>query len=307
MKVQNILTLAATVALITSAKASVTIDYVTVGDAGNASDPSTSDYPFGAVDYEYKIGKYEVTNDQYAQFLNAKAGDDSYDLYHIGMNINREGSSGGFTYSVTEGYGNEPVAFVSWFDAARFSNWMTNGQGTNSTETGSYTLNGAISGIFHPNAGAEIRLPTENEWYKAAYYNANMQAYSLFPNASSVISTLQANYDPFFTTEERENYVGRVTAVGTYSNNPSYYGTYDQGGNVREWNDGDNGRGKGVSGGSWDDPEFSMAKTASAYSFETWEVDVLGFRLVSVNPIPEPTTSLFSVLGATMLLRRRRK
>jgi formylglycine-generating enzyme required for sulfatase activity len=303
MKIQSFLILAATAALLTSTEASVTVDYISVGNAGNAADTTG----FGAVDYAYKIGKYEVTNAQYAQFLNAKAGDDTYELYHIGMYINREGSSGSFTYSVTEGYGNEPVAFVSWFDAARFSNWMANGQGTSSMETGSYTLNGATSGIFHPNAGALIRLPSENEWYKAAYYNPNTQTYALYPIGSlGSISTLQANYDPFFTTGERENYVGRVTTVGSYSNNPSFYGTYDQGGNVREWNDGDNGLGKGVRGGSWDDPESEMEKTSLSYSLVTWEVDSMGFRLASIDPIPEPGTSLLGVLGVLILMRRRR-
>jgi formylglycine-generating enzyme required for sulfatase activity len=306
MNFQNALTIAATGLFISSVSASVTIDWVTVGNAGNTGDSATYNQ-MGAVGYVYQIGKYEVTNAQYSEFLNAKATDDSYELYHIGMGINRDGNSGNYTYSVTEGYGNEPVAFVSWFDAARFSNWLANGQGSGSTETGSYTLNGATSGIIYANESAKIRIPTESEWYKAAYYNGGTQTYSLYPNGLSIISTLQANYDPYFTTGERENYVGRVTAVGTYSNNPSYYGTYDQGGNVREWNDGDNGLGKGVRGGSWDDPESEMANTALAYSLVTWEVDSMGFRLASVNPIPEPTASLLGVLGTTMFLRRRRK
>jgi formylglycine-generating enzyme required for sulfatase activity len=288
------------------ASAIVTIDWVTVGHAGNTGNSATYNQ-MGAVGYVYQIGKYEVTNAQYTEFLNAKAAVDNHGLYHIGMGINRDGSSGSYTYSITEGYENEPVAFVSWFDAARFSNWLANGQGTGSTETGSYTLNGATSGIIYANESATIRIPTESEWYKAAYYNGGTQSYSLYPHGFGSISTLQANYDPYFTTGERENYLGRVTAVGTYSNNPSHYGTYDQGGNVREWNDGDNGLGRGVRGGSWDDPESELANTSYAYSLETWEDVALGFRLVSVNPIPEPTTSLLSVLGATMLLRRRRK
>jgi formylglycine-generating enzyme required for sulfatase activity len=64
MKANSLFTLAATAALITSASATVTIDYVSVGNAGNAAD-STG---YGAVAYAYQIGKYEVTNAQYGAF-----------------------------------------------------------------------------------------------------------------------------------------------------------------------------------------------------------------------------------------------
>lgn len=53
--------------------------------------------------YSYDIGKYEVTNTQYAEFLNAKAATDTFSLYtqDMGSNavggINRSGSSGNFS------------------------------------------------------------------------------------------------------------------------------------------------------------------------------------------------------------------
>ena len=172
MKSPKLLTLAGIAAFITSASASVTIDWVNVGNAGNAAD-STS---YGAVSYAYQIGKYEVTNAQYGAFLNAAAKTDSYGLYNSSMSsygITRSGSSGSYTYSVTTALANRPVVYVSWFDAARMANWMMNGQGSGSTETGTYTLNGAISGIVLANAGAQVYIPTENEWYKAAYYSPN--------------------------------------------------------------------------------------------------------------------------------------
>lgn len=84
------------------ASAEVTIDWVTVGDPGNIGDPQESCYQcgpgttFGAVAYEYRIGKYEVTNAQYAKFLNAVAATDTYGLY--GGSIGRLGSSGSYTY-----------------------------------------------------------------------------------------------------------------------------------------------------------------------------------------------------------------
>ena len=81
IKIQNFLTLATSAALIASATASVTIDWVSIGNAGNAADTTG----YGAVAYEYKIGKYEVTNAQYGAFLNAKATTDSHGLYNTNM------------------------------------------------------------------------------------------------------------------------------------------------------------------------------------------------------------------------------
>src|SRR5262245_57785191 len=62
----------------------VTIPTVLVGNPGNAGDPSMG-YLFGGVAYEYRIGTYEVTNDQYAEFLNSKAASDPLSLFHPGM------------------------------------------------------------------------------------------------------------------------------------------------------------------------------------------------------------------------------
>ena len=110
----------------------VTIDWVTVGDAGNANDTTG----YGAVNYEYQIGKYDVTIGQYTAFLNAVATTDTYAVYSASMasNLNvagiaRAGASGSYTYSVINNGGdssNRPITFVSWWDSARFSNWMAN-------------------------------------------------------------------------------------------------------------------------------------------------------------------------------------
>ncbi len=104
-----------------------------------------------------------------------------------GCNIIQSGTSGNFTYTAPTVVGtqadwlNRPVNCIDWGDAARFCNWMTNGQPTNlgeaanSTETGSYTLNGKTSGAdlltVTRNANAVWAIPTEDEWYKAAYYD----------------------------------------------------------------------------------------------------------------------------------------
>ena len=262
--------------------ASVTIDWVTVGNVGNAADNTG----FGAVGYAYRIGKYEVTNAQYCAFLNAVAKTDSYELYNASMSITRSGSSGNYSYSVPSDLANRPVVHVSWFDAARFVNWMANGQGGGGTETGAYTLNGATSGTILVNAGAQIYIPSENEWYKAAYYNGATSTYSLYPNGQNTITTADANY---------ANSVGSTTNVGAYSGDPSFYGTFDQGGNAVEWNDGVIGSSRGLRGGAWYSPylEFSLQSTYRDSYNPSNNLDfVMGFRVASA--IPDSTPSIVS-------------
>ncbi len=282
------------------ALAAVNIEYVTVGDAGNAADTVNPNSGYGAVNYEYRIGKYEVTNSEYAQFLNAKGESNTFGIFSSAMasnGITQSGSSGSYSYSVTTGFENKPVVYVSWFDAARFTNWLANGQGSGDMESGSYTLNGATTGIIPANPGATVYLPTEDEWYKAAYYNGATSSYSLTPNGQSTMATSEANYG---------NTVGSVTDVGTYSQDPSYYGTFDQGGNVWEWNDAViNGDSRGLRGSSWlEIYESLLTSPVRSLSYPSDEDTGVGFRIVNV---PEPTSWVLTMLaGGVILVRRKR-
>ena len=199
---------------------------------------------------------------------------------------------------MTTALAQRPVVYVSWFDAARFANWMMNGQGNASMETGAYTLNGATSGIITANIGAQVYIPSENEWYKAAYYNAANTSYSLYPNGQNTITTADANYN---------NSVGSSTNVGTYSSDPSSYGTNDQGGNVYEWNDAViSGSSRGRRGGAWDSSfgDIGLRSSFRYYVGPTSENVLIGFRVASV---PEPTSLLLTMLaGGMMLIRRKR-
>jgi formylglycine-generating enzyme len=321
----------------------VSIDMVTVGDPGNAADTTG----YGAVNYEYRIGKHEITIGQYAEFLNAVAKSDPYGLWNSNMQLNlniagieRSGSSGAYTYDVmtvsgSAPYGgvsnaNRPITYVSWLDAARFANWMHNGQGSGSTETGAYTLDGMMAGNRPAkNEGARFSIPTENEWYKAAYYKGggtsagywdyavqadesvvfqpgnaiggeayqlNYQAYYAPPINDSLYAVTRTNASSY---SSGQNY---LTDVGAFSGSPSAYGTFDQNGNVYEYNDLNPALtgGVGLRGGSWDN--YGTSWFTSSYRNSTGIAgsgsQVIGFRLAApIAPVPEPSTYYLALGG----------
>jgi formylglycine-generating enzyme required for sulfatase activity len=278
--------------LVSPAFAVVNMVYVDVGHAGNAADPSTG---FGAVATSYKIGKYEVTNSQYAEFLNAKGASNTNDIFGytaIPRGIVQSGVSGSFSYSVRSGFENRPVNYVTWYSAARFINWLGNGQGDGDMETGAYTLTGN-TGIISVNPGASIYNPTEDEWYKAAYYNGATSSYSLYPHGLDSITTADANFDG-----------SASKVVGSYSGDASFYGTFDQGGNVWEWNDAVIGSTRGLRGGSYLGSERGL-RSSDSFNFDpAVGFENAGFRVASV---PEPTSAFLALIAGSLIITRRKR
>jgi sulfatase modifying factor 1 len=311
----------------------VTIDTVTVGDAGNAADTNG----LGAVADAFAMGRYEVTIGQYTSFLNSVASvtSDSYvvNLWNTNMatdlnvaGISRSGSGiEGNPYSYSGlGSVSRPIAYVSWFSAARFANWMNNGA-TNgaSTEAGAYTLNGATNGIILKNPGATWFIPSGDQWYKAAYYKGGgtNAGYWDFPTQSDTTpgnviggASNQANFTnnngEYSVTQSSvysadQNY---LTDVGAFSSSAGAYGTFDQGGNVMEWNDAvvDTNQ-RGVRGGAYDyGADHLQSNFTNGVSLNpVQEFDDVGFR---VAVVPEPSTyALLLMAGAGWLLWKRRK
>jgi formylglycine-generating enzyme required for sulfatase activity len=308
------LPLAAAFFLFTSPASAVNIDWVTVGDPGNACD-TQSQGCFGSVGSVYRISKYETTNAQYAEFLNAKAASDPLLLYHTGMGsgfggITRSGSSGSYSYSTISGREDMPVSLVSFYSSLRFANWLHNGEGSGDTETGAYTLLGGTptpsNGLtVTRNAGATIFLPSEDEWYKAAYYDAVSTSYFDYP-AGSDTQTVCSSPTGAANHANCNSVVGDLTVVGSYTGSASPYGTFDQGGNVWEWNETIIGTGsnRGTRGGSF----IFLNPLELAASFRNNTVPTLvnnniGFR---VAMIPEPTTAVLLASGIALLATRRR-
>jgi formylglycine-generating enzyme required for sulfatase activity len=327
--------------------APISIDTVVIGNAGNGGELSGGFLPVvmsGGVTYEYRIGTYEVTVGQYTAFLNAIAASDPHGLYNESMatnlnvaGITRSGTAGSYSYSVI-GSTSKPVTYVSWGDSARFANWLHNGQPTgaqdaSTTEQGAYSLNGAVTNTglnaVTRSVGAQWFLPTEDEWYKAAYHKndgvtANYWDYPTSTDATpysdqppGADAPSQSNTGNFFKNDSiangyddgfaasgipsssaSQNY---LTEVGAYSLSQSPYGTFDQGGNVWEWNEAlinfSGSDFRGIRGGSWGDgTHVVLQASARNADFAIAEDGRIGFRVATV--VPEPTSWALAIAGA---------
>ncbi len=296
------------------AASAVSIDWVTVGDPGNACEP-ISGACFGSVPGLYRISKYEVTNAQYAEFLNAKASSDPLGLYNTEMSsdsaggITRTGSSGSYAYSAIAGREAMPVNYVSFYDSLRFANWLHNGQGAGDTETGAYTL---LGGTATPSNGttvtrnpdASIFLPSEDEWYKAAFYDPLSASYFDYP-AGTDTPMVCAAPGPTANTANCGFVNADLTDVGSYPGSVSPNGAFDQAGNVWEFTEAISERSRIVRSGSFVSSAPFMRSMIRIAAFPDTENRGRGIRLASV--IPEPGTGLLVMTGTLGLASWRRR
>jgi formylglycine-generating enzyme len=312
---------------------------VRVGDVHNSADTriaSDGTVGYGRVDYEYRIGKYEVTSAQYAVFLNAVASEDTHGLYNPqqsrtdayngffgtgGCGIIRSGESGSYRYTVDPAFVNRPVSLVSFWDVCRFANWMNNGQPTgrqdsSTTEDGAYTL--AADRIETNSVGRnqnwQWAICSENEWYKAAFYKGGgtQSGYFAYPTASDSdpgrdLADANGNNANYYGDPYPIDGTHSLTEVGQFANSASPYGTFDQGGNVQEWNESLVGEFRGLRGGCFYD--YGVRDGQLRADSRKWETPSeteylsIGFRLVQ---IPSPSVLSLAGFGLAIAIRRHR-
>jgi len=278
-----------------------TLNFVQVSQTNNATDPLTGSR-YGAVPYEYRAGVNEIS-----------------------QNDITKATAGGLS-NVTAGVylGDKPAANITWYEAAAFVNWMN----TNSGKTAAYALTFSnsqwsmalqsssnawtLGGTnLYRNKDAYYFLPSENEWYKAAYYNRTGTNYFLYPMTSTNVPTAVASGTNANTAVYNQLNVQGPAAVNL-AGGLSTYGTMGQAANMWEWMetaaDGTNTtttENRNIRGGRFESESFQIGSTTTQ-EFGPSAADInIGFRVASV---PEPSTYALLLLGAgAMYLWKRRR
>ncbi len=287
-----------------------------------------------------------IKNQQkYCNFLNAVAKTDLRRLYEptVALIIKRQGVPGSYSYSLNKLKTKQPALLqVSYFSAARFLNWEYNTSSNASnkvsqasedalTENGIYELAREMRDIIG-NAdvastdycsiapGAKFYLPSEDQYYKAAFYKRNIDAnnqltaeYWTYPTKSDkvpnnvigdnnsvnyYVATNKNNAQAGFFTFNRHNYrftnlgiAPYLTPVGAFYNVPGPYGTFDMGGDVSQWLNGSTAEApsiRRIRGGGWGvknqwpiGPDQLSKDTGSKEVDSSLKENYIGFRIAA--------------------------
>jgi formylglycine-generating enzyme len=280
------------------------INFVTIGNAGNADD----DTGYGGVGYTYRMGVNEVSRGM----INAYNTLSGVPLLTM-SDMTSFGGNGA----------NRPATGISWNEAARFVNWLNTSKGFSAAykfTTGGANDNIALwtSGdagfdVANPfrNANAHYYLPSEDEWYKAAYYDPNKSGgagYWDYATGSDTAPTAVAGG----TTSGTAVYNGQPGPADiTNAGGLSAYGTMAQNGNVWEWGESgftapndSAGESRVFRGGAWGNSSGDLTASVRANTSPSGGNFGVGFRVAAV---PEPSALLLTLISALGVVTRRRR
>lgn len=270
---------------------SIAIEFASIGNAGNANDQPTGLY--GSVDYDYRLSITEISASM---------------LFAAGL------PAGSWL-------GDQPAASINWYQAASFTNWLN----TSTGHQPAYRLNAGLTALTLWSSGeawqaggenlyrhkdAYYFLPSEDEWYKAAYHQNNgvTADYWDYATASNSAPTAVASGVSASTAVYHLGAFSTPSDVSS-AGGESAYGTMGQGGNVWEWmesaNDGINDSGsefRAFRGGFWNSSESNLRASTRNYDSPSVANYSVGFRVASV---PEPSALAILLVGLLALVGRR--
>lgn len=287
------------------------VDFVQIGNPGNAADTTGNPNPVGSVAYIYNIGKYEVSRDMIEK-ANAAGG--------LGITLRDMTSFGGNGV-------NRPATGIGWYEAAKYVNWLNTSTGGTAAykfdSSGNFQMWSAgdvgynANNMFR-NRLAKYVIASRDEWYKAAYGSPDGTWYNYPTGSDSVPIPVSGG-----TNTNTAVYMQFAPADIDNAGGLSAWGTMGQGGNVWEWNENtyygnnDNAYVRELRGGSWEqswdnsDTSFLMdSSNRHFYSNESTleggngDYFLFGFR---VAMIPEPSSLSLLALGGVVVALRKRK
>lgn len=273
-----------------------TLDFTTIGNTNNSADTNG----YGSVGYAYRIGTYEISQNQ----------------------ITAATASGLRNVTAGAWTGDRPAAHISWYESAAFVNWLNTSKGfapaynlSWSGSTWSMSLWTVSNAGYDANneyrsSLAKYFLPSENEFYKAAFGKSDGSGYYLYPTAGNSAPTAVTSGTASGTAVYNQGWIPPGPASIYEAGGRSSYGTMGQGGNIQEWqessSDGTNnnvGDQRMVRGGYWYGASSDRLDSSTRSSFgPSTDIVNLGFRVASVDVIPEPSTYALIGLGALALV-----
>jgi formylglycine-generating enzyme required for sulfatase activity len=233
---------------VTMALAPVPAGRFVMGDAAGAPDEQTAH--LASVDRVFYMGRFEVTNEQYARF------DPAHDSAYIDAR-NKDRINRGYPVNGPQ----QPVVRVSWAEASAFCEWLSK------------------------LSGSACALPTEDEWEWACRAGSGGSwpfgdGTTGLPRVANVADRSLHGWGWGRCEAAYDDGVQFSANVGSFP--PNTWGLHDLIGNVAEWTTGTYGQDdlKVIRGGSWNDP-FAACRSASRWRYPSWQpVYNVGFRVV---------------------------
>jgi len=276
-----------------------TIDFVSIGNAGNGDDVAFHELAFGGVPYVFRMGVTEVPE----------------------VWITEATASGLTNVRAGAWTGNQPAGDMTWIEMAAFVNFLN----TSTDHQAAYQLNASNTALtlwssaeawqlggenLYRHKDAYYFLPSEDEWYKAAYHKNDGVTANYWNYATGSDSVPTAVASGMGAGTAVYNNVTAFPAAVNDAGGLSPYGTRGQNGNalellesaLDETND-QSSENRVARGGDWrtdlDPPYLERFLSSTSNSAGS-----LGFRVASV---PEPSCAMLLLSGSLLALARSRR